>query len=317
LTPSQTQPWVDELGSTVDPSEDTVPARERWWDEQAEAWAREIRGISERTRRDYREMVVYAGRRLRTYGFEFSPANVTGRMIEALSRDEALAPTTRNGYMLRLRMFLRWAGNPVAEEAEGATWKAPRWVASHRDWATLEEIGTCIRSARDEYARLAICLMGTCGLREGEVTALRAGSLRPQPSGSWELVFRGKFDKPRRVALSAPAAEVLLPLSQGRGPLERVYPFARTRLWWDVELACIRGGIRHLRPHDLRRGFGREFLRANPSDPRALAALRDLYGHSDVAETVYYVALDREAADAGMAAFSEAFARLGAIKNVG
>ncbi|MGA9044673.1 MAG: tyrosine-type recombinase/integrase [Thermoplasmata archaeon] len=224
--------------------------------------------------------------------------------VEALCRDSTLAPTTRNGAMTRLRQFLRWVGNPIAEDKE--LWRAPRWVATNRDWATLVEIVTLLKHARDSHARAAIALMGTCGMRETEVTTATVGGIKPQPEGKFELNFRGKFDKPRRVPLSAQAVDALLPLVANAGPGERIYPYKRSRLWNDVSKACRAGGIRHLRPHDLRRGFGREFLRANGHSPRALAALSDIYGHSEVSETIYYIGLDREAADSGMDAFSRA-----------
>jgi integrase len=289
-----------------------VPNRVRWWTEQADKWSRELSGVSQKTRRDYATKVSAMARRFEARGTLAAPKELGSQAVEDMCRDSGLYPTTRNGYMLRLRKFLKWAGNPISDDEP--LWRAPRWVATHRDWAELAEMSAILCLTRNDSARVAIALGATCGLRDPEIIGARVEMVRPEGSGKWALVFRGKFDKPRRVPLHGPALDALLPTLNGAGPQARLYPYSRTRLWRDIAEACVAAGIRHLRPHDLRRGFAREFLRANGSSFESVDALREILGHEDIAQTLYYAGLGAQRATDGMDAFARTFAGVPPIR---
>lgn len=290
--------------------EATTPDQARWVRERVDEWASQLKGVSEATRLHYRQKVQVVYRRLEAKGFEPATRDVTARMVDAIRVDPRRAPTTRNHDMLLWRKFLRWTNAPIAEDPD--VWRLPRWVASNRDWATLDEICLLVNTAPTDQERLLVSMMGTCGLRESEAAAMTPAHVKKQAAGGWAFEFRGKFDKPRRVPLSSQAIDALVPVVAVCTPQDLLCGFNRKTVWDVITRLCKAAEIRHLRPHDLRRGFGREFLRANAGNPRALPALQDIYGHEDVGETVYYVGLDREAADEGMSAFSRAIAKKGA-----
>jgi integrase len=301
-------PEVEVLGRRARRRRTTVPNRVRWWTQIAREWSESIEGISEATRRTYREKSwgVYAV--LRRLGFDPTPKTVTRVMVEAVLRDETLAPTTRQTYAFCLRGVIGFAGNRLADTSHRRLWKPPKWVATHRRWATLEENVAVLNHARDERALVAVALLG-CGLREDEVIRLRVGDLEQTPRG-WCARVRGKGAKLRMVPLTEQAVDALIPVVTGKGTSELVYGYRRARLWNDVRLACSAAGIRHLSPHDLRRGYARNYLAA--AEPvlgfrRALMSLKDNLGHEDEAQSLYYAGSQLEDGATGVATLSKAY----------
>ncbi|MGB6500331.1 MAG: tyrosine-type recombinase/integrase [Thermoplasmata archaeon] len=167
-----------------------------------------------------------------------------------------------------------------------------------------------LNAARDDAARVAIALLG-CGLRQDEVLRLRVGSLDRGPEG-WTALVRGKGGKPRVVPLTSQAIDALVPVVHGKATDSRVYQWGRTRLWRDVDQACRAANLRHLAPHDARRGYARSYLRVAVSSgmsyPDALGSLQAILGHEDPAETLYYASPEREVAVRGVSAMSQAYA---------
>jgi integrase len=272
-----------------------------------------LEGVQESTRRTYAEKAVNALDAIQRLKFDATPMDVNKRAIEALLHDETLAPTTRSTYAFCLRGLLRHVGNPIAGSEHKNLWKPPRWVATHRRWASLEEQSAMLNSARDEAARVAIALLG-CGLRQDEVLRLRVENLDRGPNG-WVANVRGKGGKPRPVDLTTQAIDALIPAVHGKGPKDRVYGWTRSRLWSDVNRACKAAGVRHLAPHDSRRGYASSYLseavkRGIPYH-EALLSLQQLLGHEDPAQTLYYASPGREVAARGVAAMSEAYAAAG------
>ncbi len=286
-----------------------MPTRARWWDQNAREWSESIEGVGQPTRRLYKEKATSAGNVLRRLGFDPTPKTVTRTMVEALLRDETLAPTTRGTYAFCLRGVLAFAGNPLADGTHKKLWKPPPQVATRRRWASLEENAAALNHARDERARVAIALLG-CGLREDEVVRLRVGDVERTPRGCCATV-RGKGGKLRVVPLTDQAVDAMLPAMAGAGPAGLVYGFKRARLWNDVRLACVSAGIRHLSPHDLRRGYARNYLAA--TEPilgfrRALSSLRDNMGHEDEAQTLDHAGSELEDGTVGVASLSRVYA---------
>ena len=290
--------------------EDTVPGGARWVAQRAREWSESIEGVSELTRREYAERARWAFAALeRTAGVALPPMQITGAHVEALLRDETLAPTTRSTHAFCLRGLLRYCGNPIADPGRTRLWRPPRWVATRRRWATLEENAALLNRARDADARVAIALLG-CGLRQDEIIRLRVGDL-DRAQGGCVATVRGKGGKLRQVPLTAQAVDALVPSVDGKRPEDRVYPYKRTRLWHDVRTAAVASGVRHLSPHDLRRGFARSYLavatKAGMNYPDALGSLQAILGHEDPAQTLYYAQPERETAVRGIAAMSLAY----------
>ena len=290
--------------------EATLPAGQRWVAQRAREWSESIEGLSELSRREYTERAQWAFGALVRLGFDASPLDVTAPMIESLLRDESLAPTTRATYAFCLRGVLRHCGNPLAAPERKRLWRPPRWVATRRRWATIEETAALINHARDPAARVAIALLA-CGLRQDEVVRLRVSNLERAAAG-WVATCRGKGAKLRMVPLTAQAIDALVPAIAGLLPDARVYSWHRSRMWNDVRLSARAAGIRHLSPHDLRRGFARSYLRvasqSGISYPDALGSLQSILGHEDPAQTLYYAQPEREVAARGVAAMSAAYA---------
>ena len=291
-------------------SEDTVPTRARWWTNKAKAWSESIEGISESTRRMYFEKALTAYAALRRLGYDPTPRSVNRQMVEALLRDESMAPTTRTTYAFCLHGLLAHIGNPLADASHKRLWKPPRWIATRRRWASLDETCALLNAAPDEAARVAIALLG-CGLRQDEVVRLRVLDLEKGPTG-WGARVRGKGGKPRAAALTDQAVDALIPVVHRKPPEALVYGWKRSRLWRDVARACRIAGLRHLSPHDIRRGFARSYLRvaveSGMNYPDALGSLQELLGHEDAAQTLYYAQPEREAAVRGVSALSLAYA---------
>ncbi|EQD50670.1 site-specific integrase, partial [mine drainage metagenome] len=249
-----------------------------------------------------------AYRVLRRLGFDPPPIGVTASMVEALLRCPDLAPTTKSTYTFCLRGLLRHVRNPVAERK--AVWKGPPWVATNRDWATVQEANGMLDAARDEVARVGIALL-QCGLRDCEVLRAKVGDLQMGPNG-WVLKVRGKFDKLRKVPLLDQTVVALVPVTHGAPPNAPLYKWGRSRLWNDVRRACEASGIRHLRPYDLRRGFAREYKRAFMAAGVDYLTVRDslrvTMGHEHPDQTEYYIGSEAENAAVGMRVLSSAYA---------
>jgi integrase len=274
------------------------PIGERWYRESVRKWVSELEGVSPLTRRKYRETLFCVPDHVERLGFArpLRPSDYSSEMVEALSRDPSLAPTTRTTYLGILHHFLRAQGAPLAESRRA--WRLPAWVATRRDWATKEAL-SYVLSAAIGRERIAVALAGYNGLRSEEIRSLRVSGARmdlPDP----RLVFPGKGDKVRDIPMSRQTWKELLPIVTGKKPEDRVYPFGRTTLNRDVALACHRAGVRRYRPHDLRRTFGRLAYYSGAT----LTAIQGLYGHSSIEETAYYIGLDRDAMRGGIDGFS-------------
>lgn len=274
------------------------PTGERWYRESVRKWVSQIEGVSPLTRRKYRETLLCLPDLVERLGIRrpLRPTDYSAEMVEAISRTLTLAPTTRCTYLGILRHFLRDAGVSLAESSR--LWRLPAWVATRRDWATRETL-SYVLSAAEGRERVVVALAGYNGLRSEEIRSLRASGVRADLSDP-RLVFPGKGGKVRDIPMSRQTWAELVEVLSGKSPEDRVYPFNRTTLARDVAAACHRAGVRRLRPHDLRRTFGR--LAYYSGAP--LTAIQGLYGHASIEETAYYIGLDRDAMRGGIDGFS-------------
>ncbi len=283
-------------------SEDPIPSGKHGWEEEVAAWVASIEGVTPSTRQTYRAHIGGLPEHFARLGFGFpkTASAVSREMVEAYTHDVTLAPTTRSMNLKLLRSFLRVADCPLVESQR--LWRGPKAVATRRFWLTREQLAAALASAEGRE-RVVIALAGFNGLRHAEILGLRVENCRldlPDP----RLVFRGKGDKVRDIAMNREFVRpVLMPLVTGRRAVELVYPYGRSTIDRDVKKVCRRAGLPPRSPHDLRRSFGRIAYHAGVP----LNVIQGIYGHSDLAETSYYIGVDQSEQRAGIDLFSRAF----------
>jgi integrase len=215
---------------------------------------------------------------------------------------------TARGKMGEFRRFLRWAGNPVAEDDE--LWQLPEGEAVNRRWLTAVDLARLLREARG-HERVVIALLGLAALRGVEVERLLVRHVRldgPQPAIL--VLGKGRYGgKWRKIPLSSLAADYVKPWVEGGAPDERLVPYSLVTIQKDVSGAGRRAGL-EVSAHDLRRTFGRVFVEENGYDVRALLALQKWYGHARLETTIHYLGFDFEEMRAGVEKFD---ARLRAL----
>jgi integrase len=285
-------------------SEDTVPARERWWTEQAERFVDGKCRVGERWRRGMREILIgsipaaleRAGRARPS-----TPRAVTEADVRALKESSGWAPSTLKTDLIVLRGFLRGSGNPIAEAEE--PWVTTHGAPVNRRWLTAQQLGALWCAARGRE-RLLVSLEGFNGLRRIEVLRLRVRDLDlTLPSPKMNVLGKGRDGgKWRTIPVQSIAYAALLDATQGLGGIDRIYPLHERTADHDIRAAAQRAGLGiRVSGHDLRRTFGRVAYHAGVS----LVDLRYIYGHESVDMTAHYIGLDDAAARKGLESFGE------------
>jgi integrase len=221
--------------------------------------------------------------------------------IRGRLKGRPLAPTTRAMDLSLLKAFLAHEGAPLALETRLFRVKGAR--PSRRAWMEGKEaVAALLNAAPRPDAQAAFCLMVYGGLRSAEARAVTVADLELPFDGHSRVVVRsGKGGKPGEVILPPLARNCLLNAIHGKGPTDRVYPWGRSHLARDVELACARAGLRRYTPHDLRRTFARLLRRAGLD----LATRQKQMRHADVSTTIFYEGEDPEMAEQGARKFEE------------
>jgi integrase len=234
-------------------------------------------------------------------------AEVTEEHVAALRARPGWERATTRFYFAALRQFLRWKGNPIADQPE--IWRLPPSASQRRRWITREQLVQLLQAA-DGPARLIVALEGFNGLRRVEVLRLRASDVNL--AEGW-LSVRGKGrmgGKWRQIPLSEVARKELEPRLAGVRPLERILPYSAS--WADQRLsATVRAagfcgkGLR-VSHHDLRRTFGR----VAHSSGMDLVQLKNLFGHTSLEMSVHYIGLDLERMREGLSHVDRSLAPL-------
>jgi integrase len=284
----------------MEPTEEPTlaPDGPRWWSDRVAKWVNETDGITPQSRRTYAEHVGILPEHFVRLGFT-RPTNarmITRDMVEAYAHDKGLAPNTRAMNIGLLRMFLEFEKAPLAYERK--VWKKPPRVARRRFWLTKEEL-TSLFNAAVGRERVVVALAGFNGLRSYEIRELRVGDCRMDMADP-SMVFPGKFDKTRDIAMNRVVWNVLLPVVSGKPPAARVYPYGRTAIDRDLKRACRRAGIREYALHDLRRTYARLSVEAGAT----LISIQYVLGHASVSQSAYYAGADRVAMRRGIDLFS-------------
>ncbi len=129
----------------------------------------------------------------------------TARLIERKGPRGPLSRSTVRSYVRAVRVFLAWAQTPEGGAAAvGASPRLPRPEQRVWDVLTREEIQAMENAAKTERDKLLVRVLADCGLRLGEVLALRAEDLWEPRRSEFALKVRGKGSRDRIVPL-APA----------------------------------------------------------------------------------------------------------------
>ncbi len=244
------------------------------------------------------------------------------RLAGGEMRRTAASPRTIRKYLINLNGIFRRAreaygitANPVADVKRPGRVKARRTLKS-TDFLEPAEVHALISAAEDEVDAAIFTTAAFCGLRLGELLALRWRAIEFRRSLiSVEASFtRGREGTPksgdgRTVPMAPEVAQALGRLHERRyllGPRDLVFigrggshvdPNALRKRFHQ---ALARAGLPRVRLHDLRHTFGT--IMVSRVDPRTL---QQWMGHASIEVTEMYMAFRDRAEDA--ARVSDAF----------
>lgn len=276
-----------------------MPERERWWSWNANRYAAEQRvekGWSETSVRN-------AERCLREWPARFGAAklgvpvfasDVSAETVIAWKnrpmgpghysrKSGPLKQTTAFQALFTLRGFLRWCGNPIAEN--DAIWRSVRGDATNRRWFDSSTVNRLWAACQSDRERLVVALTAWAGLRRNELFLLRVGDCSLAMDDPRIVVSR-KGSKRQELPVGNGVANALRPFVFGRSADERVFPASYNVIDRDLRRVGRRLGIQKVSCHDLRRSFGRMLYHDRNVD---VNRIRMLYGHRDAAMTYYYI----------------------------
>ena len=222
------------------------------------------------------------------------PDRFSSAQVQAMRRGLPWAPGTLSLHFTALRRFLRWAGNPLANDPE--VWTVPAGVPTHRRWLRPEDLARLYRASVGAE-RVLVSLEGFNGLRRIEVLRLRWPDV-DLPARRLRVLGKGMNGGKWRVIPMFPATEKELRVARDRVSTPRlegpVVGLARTGADLLLQRAAIRSGLAQegirVSHHDLRRTFGRLANDAGMD----LVQLKNLYGHASMDQTVHYIGLDED-----------------------
>lgn len=238
-------------------------------------------------------------------GLRVGPGNVdTERLLAWLGR-QAWGLETRRGYRSTLRSFFAWAhraGRITVDPAAGlpvmrAARPSPR-PAPDDAWQTA-------LAAADPRVRLMLRLAAEAGLRRAEIARVHVGDLTVAAGGA-QLRVRGKGAKVRVLPISDDLALLIAAGAAGHSPEMAAYGTGWLFPGDDGGHLSPRWAGRliasalpdHWTAHCLRHRFATRAYRGS----RNLRAVQTLLGHSSVATTERYTAVDDDEIRAAMMA---------------
>jgi len=218
----------------------------------------------------------------------------TARLIERQGPRGPLSRSTVRSYVRAVRVFLAWAQTPEGGAADvGASPRLPRPEQRVLDVLSREEIQTMENAAKTERDKLIVRVLADCGLRLGEVLALRAEDLWEPRRAEFALKVRGKGSRDRLVPLApalyrrlrrhltARAADRRDPVfvALRKGADGGYAPLTKSGLEQAVRSLAREAGIeKRVYPHIFRHSFATEWLRRGGN----IISLQRILGHSDL-----------------------------------
>jgi integrase len=243
--------------------------------------------------------------KIRVRPVPYLAADVTAGHFRALKESPIYAPKTRSQYLRALRNYLRWDGRKDFAD-ETALWRyEAKPTANGRRWIQQDQLIALWGVCEDDYDRLIVAAEGWNGLRRVELLRMSKRDLKlvfPRPA--MNVLGKGKNGgKPREVPVSGRLYGVLVGLSEGKAPADRMYPFERSDVDRRLEALRQRAGIPvRVSSHDLRRSFGRIAYYVGTS----MVDLQNLYGHESPDITAHYIGIDLGRMAEGLDLFEQA-----------
>jgi integrase len=230
-----------------------------------------------------------------------TPRDLQPDNIRALRRGLPWERATWGVHLSALRQFLRWTGNPCADQK--SLWALPTGEPSHRRWISKDQLLRLLQKARGRE-KVLVCLEGLNGLRRVEVLRLRSKDVLFD-EGALRILGKGRYGgKWRTIPMHPATREALANWIKNKGSADLVLPLSRSGVDAILRRLALRSGfdmkLRKVSHHDLRRTFGRLSHRAGMS----LVQLKNLYGHSSLDQTAGYIGLDRDEMREGLERFA-------------
>ncbi|MGC2288750.1 MAG: site-specific integrase [Thermoplasmata archaeon] len=230
-----------------------------------------------------------------------TPSRLQPDDIRALRRGLPWERATWAVHLSALRQFLRWTGNPCANQTP--LWALPTGEPSHRRWISKDQLLRLVRKARGPE-KILVCLEGLNGLRRVEVLRLRSKDVLFD-EGALRILGKGRYGgKWRTIPMHPATRAALAKWLKTKESADLVLPLSRSGVDAILRRLALRSGfdmkLSKVSHHDLRRTFGRLSHRAGMS----LVQLKNLYGHSSLDQTAGYIGLDRDEMREGLERFA-------------
>ncbi len=232
-----------------------------------------------------------------------SPAQLTAPLVgrfttQLLEEGGARGPLSRatvRSYVRTTRSFLSWVGDPDGGAAEvGASPRLPKDKKRVIDVLSRDEIQQLENTAKTERDKLIVRVLADCGIRLGELLALRVEDLREPRRGEFLLRVLGKGDVERLVPVSPGLYRRLrrhiagmraegrdeLFVALRKRPDGRYAPLTKSGVEQAVRILGREAGLeKRVHPHLFRHSFATEWLRRGGN----IISLQRILGHADLA----------------------------------
>ena len=260
------------------------------------------RGLSARTVEAYdypvrQEFLPWAASEGITEPGQLTPqlaGRFTTRLLEMGGKRGQLTRSSVRSYVRSVRVFLGWAGKADGGAATvGASPKLPKKEQRIIDVLSREEIQRMENAAKTERDKLILRLLADCGLRLGELLALRVEDIWEPRRGEFALKVRGKGSRDRLVPVTPALVRRLrrylagrraegrdhLLVSLRKGLDGRYPPVTESGVEQAVRILAKEAGVeKRVYPHVLRHSFATEWLRRGGN----IISLQRVLGHADL-----------------------------------
>jgi site-specific recombinase XerD len=218
----------------------------------------------------------------------------TTKLLDEGGKRGPLSRASVRSYVRSVRVFLAWVANADGGATRvGASPKLPQPEKKMVDVLSREEIQRMEDAAKTERDKLIIRLLADCGLRLGELLALRVEDIQETKKGQFVITVHGKGSKDRQVPL-LPAlhrrlrryiagrradAHARVFVSLRKGADGRYAPLTESGVGQAVRVLAQEAGItKRVYPHLFRHSFATNWLRRGDS----IVSLQRILGHADL-----------------------------------
>lgn len=231
------------------------------------------------------------------------PWTITDKQLVTWAGKQTWAIETRRSYRSSCMKFWRWGiACGLTEVNPVELWERVPGATPHPRPAPDRVYRSALATA-DQRTRVMLRLAAECGLRRGEVAKVNIGDLTEEFDG-WVLVVHGKGDKDRRLPVRDDIAALIRAGARGHSPddmtpsLGWLFPGqenghlspGHVGVLCSRALAKVQTTGQVWTMHKLRHRFATTAYRATHD----IRAVQEALGHSSVATTQIYTAVDRK-----------------------